>query len=97
MMVARVLKTIDVSGLQGAKQLVVEETDVSIRCFKGLPREADNAVGAAEGDLVLCSACGGRLIAVGIIDTIKLVGTKVYQRGDGRQKFGDYSIKAITR
>ncbi len=101
MMVARVLGKINASETQNntrpGRRLIVNEMDVSIRQLTGLPFTADDAVGAAEGDLILCSANGGRLTAVGIIDTIKLVGTNVYVRVSGQQMSGETLSKAMTQ
>lgn len=101
MMVARVLRTIYASGMNGdtsdRKQLVVKEFEISTRNLTGMSFAAEDAVGVAEGDLILCSASGDRLIAVGVIETIKLVGTNVYERGSGRDTPEETFKKAITQ
>ena len=86
MMIARVLKTVDNFAIREndvtGRRLIVQEMDICIRRCKEVSFIAEDTVGAATGDLVLCSQsrAWGSLAVVGIIDTVELVGTRVYDK-----------------
>ena len=102
MIIARVLRTMDGPGGQEnnrtGRRLIVKEMDIHIRQYKGMPLTAEDAVGAAAGDLVLCSESrgSGGLMAVGIVDTVELVGTKVYDKNIRRRASEDSFRKMVT-
>lgn len=85
MLVARVIKTADSTDKKGRsmarKMILVSEMDVSTRSYKDAPLMAENSVGAVAGDMVLCSTdMAKKLAAVGIIQTVELIGEKVYEK-----------------
>lgn len=96
MIVARVCGNVTCTGnkdnTEHIKMCVVNELDIPLQKETGRPIIAIDTVGATQGDLVLCTednkdnkakeayAKSTNLIIIGIVDSINLIGKRIYQK-----------------